>query len=82
MILIIALLVAGLLALFQFIFSSNFFMDSQLTVLEAGYEGLQAGVLIRSSFFSLVALFVLFDLELVLLFPGVFSLVILKRRVI
>lgn len=72
------LIVVAILALVQFSFSVNFFKDSQLTVLEAGYEGLQLGPLIRSSFFSLVALFVLFDLELVFLFPGIFGTFLTK----
>ena len=74
MIIILVLILFALRAVLGFVclfFSSDFFKDSQLTVLEAGYEGLQLGLPMRSSFFSLVALFVLFDLELVFLFPGI-----------
>jgi NADH:ubiquinone oxidoreductase subunit 3 (subunit A) len=51
--------------------STTLISEPQLTVLEAGFERLKGRVVLSSSFFSLVALFVLFDIELILLFPGV-----------
>lgn len=71
LILIVAVIII-LLALIQFFLSSHSLMrDPQLTVLESGFESLKSRVLLRSSFFIIVALFVLFDLELILLFPGI-----------
>lgn len=46
------------------------YSDPQLTSLESGFEGLRQGLIMSSSFFLLAVLFVLFDIELVLLFPG------------
>lgn len=71
MVLVPSLLIL-LLLLVQIIFSSfSFTRDPQLTVLESGFERLKSRIVLSSSFFSLVALFVLFDIELILLFPGV-----------
>jgi len=68
----IVIVIIMLLTLIQFFLSSYSLMrDPQLTVLESGFESLKSRVLLRSSFFIMVALFVLFDLELILLFPGI-----------
>jgi len=40
--------------------------------LESGFESLKYGSIISSSFFILAVLFVLFDVELIFLAPGVF----------
>jgi len=45
---------------------------SRLNSLESGFESLKVGLYISSPFFFLAVLFVLFDLELLFLFPGVF----------
>jgi len=56
----------------QFLLSSSSLLrEPQLTVLESGFERLKSRVLLSSSFFMMVALFVLFDLELILLFPAI-----------
>jgi len=47
--------------------------ELRLNSLESGFERLKAGNLIRAPFFFLAILFVLFDLELILLLPGVVS---------
>jgi len=61
-----------ILALIQLILREPLVVRSpQLAVLESGFEALKSGASLRSSFFVLVALFVLFDIELVLFFPGV-----------
>lgn len=39
--------------------------------LEAGFESLKPSLTLRAPFFFLAVLFVLFDLELVLVFPGI-----------
>lgn len=44
-----------------------------LLALESGFEALKFSVALRSPFFFLAILFVLFDLELILLFPSVVS---------
>lgn len=49
--------------------SSRSIRDYQLTSLESGFEIIKYGVLLRSSFFLLGVLFVLFDVELILLLP-------------
>ena len=68
----IVIIIIILLTLIQFFLSSySLIRDPQLTVLESGFERLKSRVLLRSSFFMIVALFVLFDLELILLFPGI-----------
>jgi NADH:ubiquinone oxidoreductase subunit 3 (subunit A) len=45
---------------------------NRLGPLESGFESLKIRLYIRSPFFFLAILFVLFDLELVLLFPRIF----------
>lgn len=66
------ILVTIFLVLVQFFLSCNSLTsEPQLTVLESGFESLKSRVLLRSSFFIMVALFVLFDLELILLFPAI-----------
>ena len=68
----IVIVIIMLLTIIQFFLSSySLIRDPQLTVLESGFESLKSRVLLRSSFFMMVALFVLFDLELILLFPGI-----------
>jgi len=48
--------------------------DPQLTSLESGFERLKQRLALRTSFFMLAVLFVIFDMELVLLMPGVLQL--------
>jgi len=43
----------------------------RLTPLESGFERLNSRISVRAPFFFLAILFVLFDLELILFFPGV-----------
>jgi len=45
--------------------------DQELSSLESGFESLYSALDIRSPFFFLAVLFVLFDVELIILFPGV-----------
>lgn len=55
---------------FQLFFSKReLTSDSQGTRLESGFESLLQAIVLRSSFFILAVLFVLFDVELILLFP-------------
>lgn len=64
------LLIISLLLVVQLSLSRiSFVRDPQLRSLESGFEGLKQGVIMRSSFFMLAILFVLFDIELILLFP-------------
>jgi len=46
--------------------------DQELSSLESGFESLYSALDVRSPFFFLAVLFVLFDVELIILFPGVF----------
>jgi NADH:ubiquinone oxidoreductase subunit 3 (subunit A) len=46
--------------------------DSQLTPLESGFERRAPALEISSPFFLLAMVFVLFDVELILLIPGIF----------
>jgi NADH:ubiquinone oxidoreductase subunit 3 (subunit A) len=63
-----------LLFLLQFTARLPFYLsDPQITSLESGFERLKYGIIMSSSFFILAILFVLFDIELVLLFPGVLN---------
>lgn len=72
---IIVIAVALLLLALQSLLSSlSVISDPQLRVLEAGFERLKFNDFISSSFFIIAVLFVLFDLELVLLLPGVLFL--------
>jgi len=50
------------------------FKAERVTPLESGFESLSSRISLRAPFFFLAILFVLFDLELVLFFPGVISL--------
>lgn len=43
----------------------------RLTPLESGFESLKSSIFIRAPFFFMAILFVLFDMELILFFPGV-----------
>lgn len=58
------------------------YLDTQLGVLESGFESLKRRLFVRSPYFFLAVLFVLFDLELVLLLPGIFFSVTLVYSVI
>jgi len=58
--------------LIQVFISSKFLLKTEsLTSLESGFERLKSSVFLRAPFFFLAVLFVLFDLELILFFPGV-----------
>jgi NADH:ubiquinone oxidoreductase subunit 3 (subunit A) len=45
--------------------------DPQFTSLESGFEILKHGLTQSSPFFILAVLFVIFDIELILIFPGI-----------
>jgi len=45
--------------------------DNQLTSLESGFERSLSSDFLRSPFYFLAILFVLFDIELILLFPSI-----------
>lgn len=66
---LILVLLMVLLAVQFFLSEVRIFREPQLTSLESGYERLKHGIVIRSSFFMLAVLFVMFDVELVVLFP-------------
>jgi len=71
-IIVIRVVILLVLALVQIFLTSIFYInDGQLVSIEAGFEKLKQRVSIRSSFFILSVLFVLFDIELVLFFPGI-----------
>jgi len=73
---LITIAIIVLLGVVQILFSTySIARDPQLTVLEAGFENLKPRLVFRRSFFRLVALFVLFDIELILFFPGMLYLV-------
>jgi len=57
-----------------FLGAKSKFNEVRLSPLESGFEAVKPGVILGAPFFFLAVLFVLFDLELVLLFPGVFHL--------
>jgi NADH:ubiquinone oxidoreductase subunit 3 (subunit A) len=62
------------LAIFQIALAIFLYVeDAQLSPLESGFESLRFNAVIRSSFFVLAALFVIFDVELILLFPGILA---------
>jgi len=46
---------------------------SVLTPIESGFESLKSSIVISTPFFFLATLFVLFDLELILVFPGIIA---------
>jgi NADH:ubiquinone oxidoreductase subunit 3 (subunit A) len=48
---------------------NSIFEDNQITALEAGFEGKLSAKILSSRFFFLAILFVLFDIELILIFP-------------
>jgi len=47
--------------------------EDDLTSLESGFEAIKPSLSFRSPFFLLASLFVLFDLEIVLLFPSIYT---------
>jgi len=51
------------------LYKDELIIKSQLDSLEAGFEAIVAGYLLSSTFLFLAVLFVLFDLELLLLIP-------------
>jgi len=58
----------------QVIVSGKFLVKRErLTPLESGFESLLCRMSVRAPFFFLALLFVLFDMELILFFPGVVS---------
>lgn len=72
---LIVLLVIGLLLVVQLILSmKENSRDPQLFSLEAGFERLKYRNFLRAPFFILGVLFVFFDIELILLLPGVLML--------
>jgi NADH:ubiquinone oxidoreductase subunit 3 (subunit A) len=54
--------------------------DPQITSLESGFENLSHAIIISSSFFILAVLFVLFDIELIILIPGILSFCDFSRK--
>lgn len=61
-----------LLLILQLLLSNKFWVNQiSLIPLESGFEALKPRLTLRSPYFFLAILFVLFDLELVLLFPWV-----------
>jgi len=73
LILILSLLViTSILFIVQLLlYKSQIILGSQADPLEAGFESLLIGYALSSPFLFLAVLFVLFDLELLLLLPGV-----------
>lgn len=69
---VISILIALFLGIQMLLSNRSFVRDPQLTSLESGFENLKSNITIRSSFFILAVLYVLFDIELVLLFPIIF----------
>lgn len=67
----ILLLIVFVLIVQVFLSSKYFTKGEGLSPLESGYERLISSISVRAPFFFLAVLFVLFDLELILLFPGV-----------
>nr|YP_009346453.1 NADH dehydrogenase subunit 3 [Xiphinema rivesi]AOT84262.1 NADH dehydrogenase subunit 3 [Xiphinema rivesi] len=58
----------------QFILSEHtLFSQDMLSPLESGFESLKTSSLFGSYFFLMAVLFVLFDMELILILPGVLS---------
>jgi len=51
-----------------------------MSSLESGFERMKGKIVVSSPFFILAVLFVLFDLELLLLFPGVVSTSFFLKR--
>jgi len=71
---IILVLILGLFTLIQRLLTRNSSLtDPQITSIESGFEALKYSSYMRSSFFMLAVLFVLFDLELILLFPRILN---------
>jgi len=56
-----------------FLSRKTFIKRESLSPLESGFESLESRNYIRAPFFFLAILFVLFDLELILFFPGIVS---------
>jgi len=60
-----------ILQLQVFLSKKGFLGEQILRPLESGFERLHSRISVRTPFFFLAILFVLFDLELVLFFPGI-----------
>jgi len=65
------LILRGLLVVQLVLSKAVITREPQITALESGFERLNQSLIISSSFFVLAVLFVIFDVELILLFPGV-----------
>jgi NADH:ubiquinone oxidoreductase subunit 3 (subunit A) len=64
--------ISALLLFGQLILSENYFtQDTQLTTVESGFEKMNYVEFMRSPFFFIAVLYVLFDIELILLLPSV-----------
>jgi len=70
-IIILILLVSMVLIIQVFLSRKVLLKKDSLSPLESGFESLKSSIFIRTPFFFLAVLFVLFDLELILFFPGV-----------
>nr|YP_025915.1 NADH dehydrogenase subunit 3 [Xiphinema americanum]AAQ75779.1 NADH dehydrogenase subunit 3 [Xiphinema americanum] len=74
MVVILFVLVILIFFLLQLILSDySLFTQDMLSPLESGFESLKTSSLFGSYFFLMAVLFVLFDMELILILPGVLS---------
>jgi len=71
MVLFILVLITIVLLVQVFLSLKRFSKRERLTPLESGFERLDSSISVRAPFFFLAILFVLFDLELILFFPGI-----------
>ena len=71
---VIVIFIGGLLVLVEALLSDKeILLDSQPSSIESGFEKLWHVMYISSPFFMLAVLFVLFDMELILLLPCIFG---------
>lgn len=78
---IILIIVIILITIIQLGFSRiTILADYQLRSIESGFEALKNNAFLRTSFYLLAVLFVLFDLELVLILPLVLNLNCLPEK--